>query len=85
MAVYSRDMVLLGKIKDLEFDPTEMKITSIIVEFGKQSAKEVLGKRFVVRHAKGRVPPSLIESIKDALILKQSWKELKGTTMIEGL
>ena len=32
----------------------------------------------VLRHAKGRVPTTSIESIKDALNLKLSWKELKG-------
>ena len=55
IAVYSRDMVNLGKVKDLEFDPSEMKVTNIIVEFQKEAAKEVLGKMIVLRHAKGRV------------------------------
>ena len=78
MAVYSKDMVNLGKVKDLEFDPSEMKVTDIIVEFQKEAAKQVLGKMIVLRHANGRVPTTSIESIKDALNLKSSLAELKG-------
>lgn len=76
--VYSKDMVSLGKVKDVEFDPSEMKVTNIIVEFRKEAAKELLGKKIVLRHAKGRVPVDSIESIRDALNLKLPWKELKG-------
>ena len=79
IVVYSKDMVNLGKVKDLEFDPSEMKVTNIIVEFQKQAAKEVLGKMIVLRHAKGRVPTASIESIKDALNLKSPLAELKDT------
>jgi sporulation protein YlmC with PRC-barrel domain len=78
MAVYSKDMVNLGKVKDLEFDPSEMKVTDIIVEFQKEAAKQVLGKMIVLRHAKGRVPTTSIESIKDALNLKSPLAELKS-------
>ena len=77
IAVYSKDMVNLGKVKDLEFDPSEMKVTNIIVEFRKEAAKEVLGRMIVLRHAKGRVPTTSIESIKDALNLKSPITELK--------
>lgn len=77
IVVYSKDMVNLGKVKDLEFDPTEMKVTNIIVEFRKESAKQVLGKMIVIRHAKGRIPTTSIESIKDALNLKSPMAELK--------
>jgi sporulation protein YlmC with PRC-barrel domain len=76
--VYSKDMVNLGRVKDVEFDLSEMKVTNIIVEFEKDAAKEILGKRIVLRHAKGRVPVSLIESLRDALHLALPWKELKG-------
>jgi sporulation protein YlmC with PRC-barrel domain len=78
VVVYSKDMVNLGKVKDLEFDPSEMKVTNIIVEFQKEAAKEILGKTIVLRHAKGRVPTASIESIKDALNLKSPLTELKG-------
>ena len=75
--VYSKDMINLGKVKDLEFDPSEMKVTNVIVEFEKEAAKDLLGKKIVLRHAKGRVPISAIESIKDALNLKLPRKDLK--------
>lgn len=71
-------MVNLGKVKDLEFDTSEMKVTNVIVEFQKDAAKDVLGKRIVLRRAKGRVPVTSIESIKDALNLKLPLQELKG-------
>jgi sporulation protein YlmC with PRC-barrel domain len=77
IVVYSKDMVNLGKVKDLEFYPSEMKVTNI-VEFRREAAKEVLGKMIVLRHAKGRVPTTSIESIKDALNLKSPITELKG-------
>ena len=78
IVVYSKNMVNLGKVKDLEFDPAEMKVTNIIVEFEKEHAKEILGKMIVLRHAKGRVPVTAIESIKDALNLKAPLQELKN-------
>ena len=70
-------MVELGKVKDLEFDVAEMKVTNFIVEFEKDAAKDVLGKMIVIRHAKGKVPAASIESIKDAVNLKQARKDLK--------
>ena len=70
-------MVELGKVKDLEFDVSEMKVTNFIVEFEKDAAKDVLGKMIVIRHAKGKVPAGSIESIKDAVNLKQPRKDLK--------
>ena len=70
-------MVELGKVKDLEFSESEMKVSNFIVEFEKEAAKDVLGKMIVIRHAKGRVPAASIESIKDAVNLKQPRKDLK--------
>ena len=77
--VYSKNMIMLGKAKDLEFDPTEMKVTHLIVEFEKEAAKDLLGKMIVIRHAAGKVPTELIESIEDAIVLKQPKNELKGS------
>jgi sporulation protein YlmC with PRC-barrel domain len=77
--VYSKEMVVLGKARDLEFDPTEMKVTNLVVEFEKDVAKELLGKLIVIRHAGGKVPVELVESIKDAIVLKQPKNELKGS------
>jgi sporulation protein YlmC with PRC-barrel domain len=78
-AVYSKNMIMLGKAKDLEFDPAEMKVTHLIVEFEKEAAKDLLGKMIVIRHATGKVPTELIESIEDAIVLKQPKNELKGS------
>ena len=75
--MYSKDMVELGKVKDLEFNEATMTVSNFIVEFEKEAAKDVLGKMIVIRHAKGRVPAGSIESIKDAVNLKQARKDLK--------
>jgi sporulation protein YlmC with PRC-barrel domain len=78
MVVYTNDMQKAGKVKDLEFDVSEMKVTNIIVEFEKDAAKQLLGKKLVVRHATGKIPSSAVESIKDAINLKGTWQDLKG-------
>ena len=76
---YSKNMVLLGKVKDVEIDLREMKVTHLILQVEKQVAKDLLGKMIVIRHAKCRVPTQLIESVKDAVILRQAANELKGS------
>jgi sporulation protein YlmC with PRC-barrel domain len=77
-AVYSKDMIMLGKAKDLEFDPAQMRVNSLIVEFEKEVAKDVLGKASMIGHDDARIPTELIENIgKDAIILKQRKDELK--------
>ena len=76
--VYSKNMVLLGTVKDLEVDTKEMKATHLVLQVEKQIAKEVLGKLLVIRHAGARAPTSLIESIEDAVILNKPVNELKG-------
>jgi hypothetical protein len=54
-------------------------VTHLIVEFEKEVAKDLLGKMIVIRHAAGKVPTELIESIEDAIVLKQPKNELKGS------
>lgn len=78
LVVYSRDMVKLGKVKDFEVESEEMKVTHLILELESQAAKEVFGKSPKLGHAKGRASTLLIESFKDALILKEPLKDLKG-------
>ena len=77
-AVYSKNMMMLGKAKDLVFDPAEMKVTHLVVEFEKEAAKDLLGKTSMIGHDAGKVPAELVESIEDAIVLKQPKNELKG-------
>jgi sporulation protein YlmC with PRC-barrel domain len=70
-------MIMLGKVKDLEFDPAHMKVTHSIVELEKKAAKDLLGKIDLIRLAKERVSTQLIESFKDAIILKYPTSQLK--------
>ncbi len=72
-------MVKLGKVTDFEINPDEMNVTHLILELEDQAAKEIFGKSPKLRHAKGRVAVLLIENLKDAIILKQSIKDLKDT------
>jgi sporulation protein YlmC with PRC-barrel domain len=57
-------MVMLGKIKDLEIDTTEVKLTNLVVEVEKQVAKEALGKIIVMRHAKARIQLHWLKALK---------------------
>ena len=77
--VYSKNMVLIGKVRDVEISLREMKVTHLILQVEKSIAKDLLGKMIVIRHAKCRVPTTLIESVKDAVILRHSTGELKGS------
>jgi len=78
MVVYSKNMVALGTVRDLEIDTTEMRVTHFLLQLEKQIAKELLGKLIVIRRAKARLPASLVESVKDAIILMKDVNELKG-------
>jgi len=77
--VYSRNMVALGTVRDVQIDTAEMRVTHLVLQVEKQIAKELLGKLIVIRHAKARLPTSLVESVKDAIILKKDADELKGS------
>lgn len=78
VVVYSRDMVKLGKVKDLVLDPTEMKLTNLIIELEDQAAEDLFSKKPKLRQAKGQVSTSLIDTFKDAIVLKEVLKDLKG-------
>ncbi len=78
MAVYSKNMVRLGKVKDIEIDD-EVKITHLVLELDRGATKQLFDRLIAIRHGKGRITPTLIEKIgKDAVILKQNVTELKG-------
>ena len=79
MITYSKDMVKLGKVEDFEIDPDEMKITHLVIELENQVAKEFFGKSPKIRRLKGRVSAQLIETFKDAIILRESIKEVKDS------
>ncbi len=76
--VYSKDMMKIGKLKDLEADD-EMKITYLILELDREATKELFDKMIALRHGKGKASSTLIEKVgKDAIILKHPLTELKG-------
>lgn len=79
MITYSKDMVKLGKVEDFEIDPDEMKITHLVLELENQVAKEIFDKSPKIRRLKGRVSSQLIETFKDAIILREPIKDLKDS------
>ena len=72
-------MIKLGKVKDFEVDTEEMKLTQIILELEDRAAEEIFGKKPKFRKIKGRVTTQLVESVRDAIKLTKSVKELRGT------
>jgi len=78
MVVYSKNMVKIGEVNNLEIDIEDMKITHLIVKMENQAAREILGKRRLIRQQKAKIDTQFIEIIKDALILRQPMDELKG-------
>lgn len=78
VAIYSKDMVRLGRAKDFEINTKDMKITHLIFELEDKVAKELFGHSPRLRHTNGKVPIDLVESARDAIILKQAQKKLKG-------
>ena len=78
VAVYSKNMVAIGKVKDIEVNLDDMKVTYLILELERQATKELFDKRIVLRHSKGKVPTALIEKVGEAVVLKHPMAELKG-------
>jgi len=79
VAIFSKDMVKLGKSKDIEIDTKNMKIINLILEIEGDVAKKLFGQAPRLGNAKGKVSVDLVESAKDAVILKQTMNELKGS------
>ena len=77
MIVYSKDMDKIGEVKDLEINIEEMKVTHLIIKMETKAAREVFGKRRLLRQQKAKVGVQYIEATKDAVILRQSLDELK--------
>jgi sporulation protein YlmC with PRC-barrel domain len=79
VVIFSRDMVKLGKTKDIEIDTKNMRITNLVLEIEDDAAKKLFGQAPRLGNAKGKVSVDLIESAKDAVILKKTMNELKGS------
>lgn len=71
-------MIKLGKVKDFEVNTDEMKLTHVILELEDRSAEEIFGKKPKFRRIKGRIDTQLVESVRDAIKLEKSVKELRG-------
>lgn len=78
MVVYSKNMVKVGEVKNFEINIEDMKITHLIITLEHKAAKEILGKRRLIRQKKAKIEPQSIEAIKDAVILKKPIDELKS-------
>ena len=78
MIVYSKNMVKIGEVKNFEMNIEQMKITHLIIKMENQAAREILGKRRLIRQQRAKIDVQSIEAIKDAVILRQPMDELKG-------
>lgn len=77
MIVYSKNMVKIGEVKNFEMNIEQMKITHLIIKMENQAAREILGKRRLIRQQRAKIDIQSIETIKDAVILRQPMDELK--------
>ena len=71
-------MVKIGEVKNFEMNIEQMKITHLIIKMENQAAREILGKRRLIRQQRAKIDIQSIETIKDAVILRQPMDELKG-------
>jgi sporulation protein YlmC with PRC-barrel domain len=71
-------MVKIGEVKSFEMNIEQMKITHLIIKMENQAAREILGKRRLIRQQRAKIDIQSIETIKDAVILRQPMDELKG-------
>lgn len=70
-------MVKIGEVKNFEMNIEQMKITHLIIKMENQAAREILGKRRLIRQQRAKIDIQSIETIKDAVILRQPMDELK--------
>jgi len=77
LTVYGAGMKKVGKVKDLDIDPTSFAVTHLIVEVEGRVAKQI-GIKPLIGRSTARLAVSIIDKIADAAILKLSIEELKG-------
>jgi len=70
-------MSLIGKVKDIEVNPSSFAVTDLIVEVEKEAARKIFGEKFLFGGAHVRLPVSTIDKIGDIVSLKFPVDQLK--------
>lgn len=75
--VFAQGMSMIGKVKDVEVNPTSYAVTELIVEVEKEPARKIFGEKFLFSGTHVKVPISTIDKIGDVVSLKYPVDQLK--------
>jgi len=70
-------MSLIGKVKDIEVNPSNFAVTDLIVQVEKEAARKIFGEKFLFGGVSVKVPVSAIDKIGDIVSLKFPLDQLK--------
>jgi len=79
MLVYGKGMKRIGKVTDMEIDLKTHLITHLIVKVDGEDAKKAWKGRLQLRSPKILIPAELISDVKDAIQLRHTLEEMKGS------
>ena len=72
-------MKRIGKVTDMEIDLKTHLITHLIVKVDGEDAKKAWKGRLQLRSPKILIPAELISDVKDAIQLRHTLEEMKGS------
>ena len=75
--VYAFGMKRVGSVQDQVIDPIGFRLTDLIVNLDKESARMIFGERVLFGGLKVRVPVDAVDKIGDAITLKFAMDTLK--------
>ena len=75
--VFAQGMSMIGKVKDVEVNPTSFAVTDLIVQVEKEAARKIFGEKFLFSGANVKVPVSTVDKLGDIVSLKYPLDELK--------
>lgn len=78
MTVFDRNMKKVGSVADMELNVPSLNCAYVIVRASRSTSKEILGRLVAIRASKIKIPVSLVDKVKDAIILDCSSDELRS-------
>jgi len=79
--VFAQGMSMIGKVKDIEVNPSNFAVTDLIVQVEKEPARKIFGEKFMFGGASVKVPVSTIDKIGDIVSLKFDIDQLKDNVV----
>jgi sporulation protein YlmC with PRC-barrel domain len=79
LKVYDSKAKFVGRIQDFEIDGKTMVPSAIVLELDDSVSKELFGSKPLIGKTAARASVQLIDRLGDAVILKNSIDELKGS------